>query len=292
MERSEMEKNLEQLKSSLASGELTGSELVRRLQIMIHNELSKPEKEVDIEFIEACSSWIERIYPKIAERPEGYYEEQEARFKLGLRQREKFLQRQRILRPVIAVAAVLIIVFLSIGSIQFHWFTRESTPDQQQYIIQGHQVSVDMIEKAIAEHLEEGYFQTDDITILKEYLGFDLDYLNLKLFGWDIIKTSTIVYQDYITSTIRYSSLDDSNKGFRYVIAWFVNPADASISIEQKREGYVKKHNGIDVYYLENTNTSSCCWIIDNSVHVITASTMGTNELERITDLLLGDQSI
>ena len=289
MERSKMEKNLEQLKHSIATGEMTGSELVRRLQMMIQQEISKPEKEVDTEFIEACSSLIEIVYPDITKRPEGYYEEQEAKFKLRLRQREQARKRQRISRPAIAVAAVLVIVFLSVGSLRFHWFTAESTPDQQQLIIQGHEVSVDMVAKAIAEHQEEGFFQTDDIASLKELLGFDLDYLNLVSSEWKIDNTSTIINQDYIMTTLHYSKVNDSNKSFRYVISWYLNPEDASYSIEQKKKGYVREYNNIEVYFLDNTNSCSCCWIAGTSVHVITSS-LDARTLEKITEILLGDQ--
>ena len=156
-------------------------------------------------------------------------------------------------------------------------------------VTQGHEVSVDMVAKAIAEHQEEGFFQTDDIASLKELLGFDLDYLNLVSSEWKIDNTSTIINQDYIMTTLHYSKVNDSNKSFRYVISWFLNPEDASYSIEQKKKGYVREYNNIEVYFLDNTNSCSCCWIAGTSVHVITSS-MDARTLERITEILLGDQ--
>ena len=286
MERSKMEKNLEQLKHSIATGEMTGSELVRRLQMMIQQEISKPEKEVDTEFIEACSSLIEHVYPAIAERPEGYYEEQEAKFKLRLQQKEKERKRQRILRPAIAFAAVLVIVFLSVGSIRFHWFTMESTPDQQQVIIQGHEVSVDMVEKAIAEHQKEGYFQAKSISELSKYLGFDLEYLSGIPEQWEVSEASTIINQEYITVFIRFINLDNENSSFQYTINWLVNYSDSYYSIEQNENGYFKKINGIDVYYSNNTNSSSCSWVRNNSIHVITAQYI-SDEIESVVELLV-----
>ena len=89
----EIDENVERLKHSIETGELTGSVMVRLLQMMIRDELEKPENEVNVGFIECCSSLIEIIYPAITKRPEGYYEEQEAKFKKRLRQREKERRR-------------------------------------------------------------------------------------------------------------------------------------------------------------------------------------------------------
>ena len=286
MERSEMEKNLEQLKSSLASGELTGSELVRRLQIMIHNELSKPEKEVDIEFIETCSSLIRHIYPKIAERPEGYYEEQAAKFKIRLRQREKALRRKRILRPIIAVAAVLIIVFLSIGSIQFHWFTRESTPNQQQVIIQGHEISVDMVAKAIADHQEEGYFETNDINELGAFLNFPLEHLDLHEYGWNISNTWTYLQESSIETSILYVNGEEESMEIWYDIVWFIDVENAIVSIEQNESGYDKSISGKNIHYLQNYNQNSYVWI-DNMVLHNVRSLLSEQEIEKFIEYLI-----
>ena len=281
MERSEMEKNLEQLKSSLASGELTGSELVRRLQVMIHNELTKPEEEVDIEFIEACSSLIERIYPKIAERPEGYYEEQEAKFKLRLKQEEKALRHRRVLRPVIAIAAVLIIAFLGIGSIQFRWFTRESTPDQQQYVIQGHQVSVDMVEKAIAEHLGDGSFETNDIGKLEAYLGFPISDHMIQSENWEISRLTCFVTSLNVALSAQYDN-NEENKSLNQFITWFSSAENASMSFEQNAEGDIKVINGNEVYFSANYDYYSCIWIEDLAVYAFNSNTLQFSELESL----------
>ena len=289
MERSEMEKNLEQLKHSLATGEMTGSELVRRLQMMIQQEISKPEKEVDTEFIEACSSLIEHVYPAIAERPDGYYEEQAAKFKVRLQQREKARRRQRILRPVIAVAAVLVIVFLSVGSIRFHWFTMKSTPDQQQLIVQGHEVSVDMVAKAIATHENSDVLETSDLTELEEYLGFSLEYIRQLLNDWRIDSIRSIINRDYILTFFRFSS-NETNEIFHYSITWFINPNDTFYSIEQDKEGYIQRINGVEVYYSENVGISSCSWIKDISVHVITAEKI-SDKIEKAIDLIIRSSS-
>ena len=287
MERSEMEKNLEHLKSSLASGELTGSELVRRLQIMIQNEFSKPEKEVDIEFIEACSSLIERIYPKIAERPEGYYEEQEAKFKLRLMQEEKALRHRRVLRPVIAIAAVLIIAFLGIGSIQFHWFTRESTPDQQQLIIQGHEISVGMVEKAIADHRNSGKLETTNPQELDEYLGFSLGKLNVFPDEWKIKIIRTVCQDDSILTSIRYTNVNDPKVEFRYTIDLFLDIDDAIYSIQQHDNGYTAIIKGEQVTITKNSDYNVFVWMKNNAVHYI-SSTVSVETLMSITERLLG----
>jgi len=280
-----MEKNLEQLKHSIATGEMTGSELVRRLQMMIQHEISKPEKEVDTELIEACSSLIEHVYPAIAERPEGYYEEQEAKFKLRLQQKEKERRRQRILRPAIAFAAVLVIVFLSVGSLRFHWFTAESTPDQQQVIIQGHEVSVDMVEKAIAEHDAESIYETNSIDEIEKYLGIPLRYLDLQSQEWLIESISAITHRDSITTIVRYKSSTDNSEQFRYIITFFINPNDVTLDIEQEKAGNKKKVNNVTVYYSTNASISNCSWIAGIAVHNI-ATTMPMDSLFSIIDHL------
>lgn len=279
MERSKMEKNLEQLKHSIATGEMTGSELVRRLQMMIQHEISKPEKEVDTEFIEACSSLIEIVYPDITKRPEGYYEEQEAKFKLRLRQREKARKRQRISRPAIAVAAVLVIVFLSVGSLRFHWFTAESTPDQQQLIIQGHEVSVDMVAKAIAEHQEEGYFETSDINELDKYLGFSVSKQMIKFDSWRLIRLTCSTSPISIIASFEYKN-DVENKSIVQFITWFSNAENALLSFEQNAEGNIEDINGVNVYFMSNYDYNTCIWIDNVTVYTFSSNTLQMEELE------------
>ena len=279
MERSKMEKNLEQLKHSIATGEMTGSELVRRLQMMIQHEISKPEKEVDTEFIEACSSLIEIVYPDITKRPEGYYEEQEAKFKLRLRQREKARKRQRISRPAIAVAAVLVIVFLSVGSLRFHWFTAESTPDQQQLIIQGHEVSVDMVAKAIAEHQEEGYFETSDINELDKYLGFSVSKQMIKFDSWRLIRLTCSTSPISIIASFEYKN-DVENKSIVQFITWFSNAENALLSFEQNAEGNIEDNNGVNVYFMSNYDYNTCIWIDNVTVYTFSSNTLQMEELE------------
>ena len=289
MEHSEMEKNLEKLKQSIATGEMTGSELVRRLQMMIQLEISKPEKEVDTEFIEACSSLIEIIYPDITKRPEGYYEEQAAKFKARLQQREKARRRQRILRPVIAFAAVLIIVFLSIGSIHFHWFTMESTPDQQQMIIQGHEVSVDMVAKAIAEHQEEGFLETKSIDELGDFLGFNLQYLDLHQYGWNFSDSWTYLQKSSIETTIQYINDSDDNMEIWFDIAWFLNAENARVSVEQNEAGYTKTIAGKSIHIVQNYDQNLYVWIEDMTVYSV-SSLLSEYELESFIQILVGSE--
>ena len=286
MERSEMEKNLEQLKHSLATGEMTGSELVRRLQMMIQQEISKPEKEVDTEFIEACSSLIEHVYPAIAERPEGYYEEQAAKFKVRLQQREKARQRQRILRPVIAVAAVLVIVFLSIGSIRFHWFTMKSTPDQQQLIVQGHEVSVDMVAKAIAEHQKKGQLETNDLNELSRFLGFSLNHLDLQDYGWTIRNTWTYILANSIMTTIQYCDNLEQNSEVIYRISWFIDSESARLSIRQNETGYGKIIAGKNIHCIQNYDSNVYIWDEDMTIHRI-SSLLSEDKMDEFLEILI-----
>ena len=190
---------------------------------------------------------------------------------------------------MIAVAAVLVIVFLSVGSIRFQWFTTESTPDQQQYVIQGHEVSVDMVAKAIAAHEYSDVLKTKDLNELEQFLEFDFDYIRQLPNEWEIDSISAIVKRDSIIAFFRFSS-NETNEVFHYTITWFLNPSDAFFSIEQDDEGYKKRINGIDVYYSENVGIYSCSWINGVSVHVITAEEI-SDKLEKTIGIILRSSS-
>ena len=55
----EFNENLELLKHFIEKGELTGTVMVCLLQMMIQEEPDKPEKAVNVGFIESCSLLIE-----------------------------------------------------------------------------------------------------------------------------------------------------------------------------------------------------------------------------------------
>ena len=110
-----------------------------------------------------------------------------------------------------------------------------------------------------------------------------------KSFGfypWKVSEATTIINQDYITVIMRFINLDDENSSFQYTITWLVNYSDSYYSIEQNENGYSKKIDGIDVYYSNNINTSSCSWIRNISIHVITARYI-SDEIESVVDLLV-----
>ena len=163
----------ETILKTILYGDLSKQEMERRLQEVIDEELSGPlNAPADMELVEKCQSLLWELsvngsvpYPDHAE---------ESKQKL-IRKLEEASSNRRtgFLRRAIAVAAAIVLLCgLSVMSIR--WFEGTSTPDGQQYVIRGQEITTEMVAKAIAEHQGDGKLVTTSKTEAEEYLGFEI----------------------------------------------------------------------------------------------------------------------
>lgn len=283
MSRSETEIQVQKLKESIQTGEMTIEELKDRLHLIIDTELLKDDEEVDIDLIKACESFFTHLHGK--EEPLSEEERQQQWAKIQDRIKSQGTKKRTFRKaPVYAAIAVAAIIILFFGiSIKFQWFLPSSTPDGQQYVITGKQISIETISKAIASHDSRGTFDTDQEEKLQQYLGFPIAGIIPVLEGWRAENYRVSISSVAIFLKVRFRNVNNSENYINYTIDWITDAADLNYYIEQNEKGEYLNIDGEDVYRSENYEVVTYVWFKGSaiiSIYGITADSVIEDFLE------------
>lgn len=225
MSRSETENRTEQLKKAVLSGQMTADELKDRLRRMINAELSKDDREIDADFVRACDDLLTELCGVPEPREDEFFEWQWAMIQRRIADRA---ERKRILikASVIAAAAVLIVVLLGTVSIRLSWFHHYSTPDGQQYKIEGRQLTIDSGAIATEGDNVQNRLSSTDRNQIEEFLGFSLEGMIPDLEGWEIDNYFASFPSNYLIINIRYVNKKEKEKELGFIIHWLTDNAD------------------------------------------------------------------
>ena len=143
----------DQILKAIEYGKLPADETQARLRQMIRDELSGAEQSDSGRLrVELCNSLLWQFYTHGEVQGLGADDDaMKARIEKGYAQRRR---RKRLMtRAMISLttAVVLLVGLTAAGMIQpLRWFTGRSTEDEQQYIIEGHEVKAPEVSTAFA----------------------------------------------------------------------------------------------------------------------------------------------
>ena len=276
MSRSETEIQVQKLKESIQTGEMTIEELKDRLHLIIDTELLKDDEEVDIDLIKACESFFTHLHGK--EEPLSEEERQQQWAKIQDRIKSQGTKKRTFRKaPVYAAIAVAAIIILFFGiSIKFQWFLPSSTPDGQQYVITGKQVSIETISKAIASHDYEGWFETEQVEKMEDYLGFSIQNILPNPEGWKAINYYSTILPTEILLRVIFRNSQNADDVLNYVIHWITDFDDLNFVIEQNEEGKILTIGNQKVYRSENFEDVSYTWFSGSTFYSLFGASTDT----------------
>lgn len=251
---------------------------------LIQKEASRTDGPADEELISACVDLMERF--------QGHeYEEDEARIAaLNQRIAESLQKKQRrqehwytAFRAVSAIAAVLVLI-VGIGvPLRWTWFESWSTPDEQQHVIMGHEITVDMVAAAIAENEAKEPIVVSDFSEFKDHLGFDPGIPLVLADEW-VTNFSMIQYfSGYIQVNTIYTNSKTPAKNITCTVSYFTDIDFAYFTFEQNAEGEIRSIQGIDIYVSRNIERNSATWYSKNMY----ARVVGELSSDEVSDILL-----
>lgn len=248
---------VDQILKAIDFGQLTYDETERRLQQLIDEETSQIEHPANADMLDACYSLLLQLHT----HGSITYSSDKERNWQAIRQRvQAHRQLSDIWRKVgISAAAAFTLLFLG-SLLHFHWLEGTSTPDGQQYVVQGHEITSQMIETAIAEHQGLQVYDVEDAAQLASLLGFDPAVPTSLNNEWFAKGCTLTFFPDYIQIKVRYESLAKETGIISYTQYLFCNADNAYLSFEQSAEGTHITINGVDVYVGENENRTTCVW--------------------------------
>lgn len=275
---------VDQILKAIDFGQLTYDETERRLQQLIDEETSQIEHPANADMLDACYSLLLQLH---THGSITYSSEKERNWQ-AIRQRvQAHRQRSDIWRKVgISAAAAFTLLFLG-SLLHFHWFEGTSTPDGQQYVVQGHEITSQMIETAIAEHESGASMITVAVSQLQEELGFDPGIP--QVLADTYVADESLIYflPRMIQINTNYRTTTSDNYAFLYVVNLYSDVDAAYVSIEQDRNGIRTIINNQTVYTSVNMDNNVACWQVGRSVHNMSCS-REIDSIDRIINDLLG----
>lgn len=254
--------HVKRILQAIENGTLPPPETERRLCELIENEVTRTDALPDEDFISACIA----LWDELHSQDSTDYEERAAQLRLRidstLRTLQKRKKRNRVLTKVVAAVAAIIVLVVGISlPVRWIWFDSWSTPDEQQHVIMGHEISVDMVEHAIAEHGDRGSIICEDISAIEHYLGFDLGIPPILGDEWRVTNCSVRFFTGYIRVAVIYGHSEDSGRQLTCAIHIYTDMDFAYFSFEQSREGDCIVKGNHEFYISQNITRTSISWL-------------------------------
>lgn len=277
-------KLFEKLREEIISGKITCDDVIKRLTSSIEAEYLKETPNID--FINACEDFLWEIGTEgkqsfVSSTPQYLNAVQEA-----CKQKHRLLPTLNLTQRLTGIAAVfLLVIIITQGAVHFHWFTQESNPDGEVFIIQGHTITVELIQSALANHTTSTELKTQDWDELCNYLGFVPSIASP-----DALQAHSMTYKAYIVpGLIIVDALyhDANSDSFAIMkVDYYLDPDEAYLMLQQDTHGEYVTVNGHSVYMNTNMERISLTWLFNSTVTHFSGTfdrSMGLNIVDQLT---------
>lgn len=277
-------KLFEKLREEIISGKITCDDVIKRLTSSIEAEYLKETPNID--FINACEDFLWEIGTEgkqsfVSSTPQYLNAVQEA-----CKQKHRLLPTLNLTKRLTGIAAVfLLVIIITQGAVRFHWFTQESNPDGEVFIIQGHTITVELIQSALANHTTSTELKTQDWAELCDYLGFVPSIASP-----DALQAHSMTYKAYIVpgliivDALYHDANGDSSAVMK--VEYYLDPEEAYLMLQQDTHGDYMSINNHVIYLNTNMGHSSFTWLSDSTLTYLSGSfdhSVGMRIVEQLT---------
>lgn len=276
----------EKLRQEVASGNITCDDIIKRLTVAIETEYLKDSPNVD--YINMCEDFLWEIGTQGQQK----YVSANDRYLQAIQQHTAQFPRTqnanaRAFRWKFSCSAVVLLVLLGLSLFPIRWFTHESTIDSEQYILRGHEITVEMFSTAQADGLNQGLVIVQDFSEFRDILGFDPRIPTIWGTSWIADHGSISNLPGYIKITAIYRNKYDSAKIITCTINYFTDIEYAYFSFEQSKDGAEIQRNGYSMYVTQNIDNTVICWY-DANMYIWFSGNLDTSEATRLMLDLIG----
>lgn len=245
-------------------GTLSQEETVRRLEELVRLELEKGGEESDVELITQAEDLLQEMLAKDAQPIESREAETKAAVLRRIAVEKKRQHIRKAALKVASVAAAFMVLLIGDGILNRGWFKKYSTPDGQQYVVQGQKIDPGIISEGVADNEPRtGELTTTNLDEAIKFLGFEPDLPTWMPEGWKLTNYEVGVVTDETIIKATYVNADDI---IVFIQKKYTDLDNAYASFEQNAEGHVITIGNTEVYYSENTNRVRYNWKKENDV--------------------------
>lgn len=260
--------SLDAIRQKISSGELTLEEMNRRLTQAIDAEIMKPPVEMDIAFLKSCQDLqyaLNNSTEYVSKAPQYAKELREYTEK-----KKPAISMPKRLGAAIGIAASLfVLLIVGDGILHREWLTGDSTPDQQQYVIEGHVVDPGLVTSGSANpSAEEQSLTTTSIEEVEGFMGFAPPQPTWLPEGWALKE-----YRCYKFPNMQWvsSAYENDNESYQTIIdvKTFHDAESAIGEMEQNAHGNIHVINGNEVYCSVNHDMTTAVWLVDTTSYIV-----------------------
>lgn len=279
---------VDQILEAIEYGHLPTDEAERRVQKLLDDEVSKTTEAADMDMVNACQSllWELKTHGQIP------YEDHSEQIRASVEKEystwTKHRRRQQLAFKLGSVAAVFLLVAGISLSFHWEWFSGNSTPDGQQYLVYGHEISTEMVAEAIAAHDGLDRYEGNNMGELETHLGFQPNIPRRLTNGLSAVKYTLIFYPIQILLRVSYAQSPDATCELSYSIYYFPEMENAYVSMEQSEPGHYIEFNDRQVYISNNAGRQFACWQVGNATHILSIHTPGES-VEAVLGEFIGE---
>ena len=249
----------ERILSAIEYGKLPNDETERRLCELVEAEVNKTDSEANMELIKACQSLLWQLHTHRTIPYDSHYNENKAKIDQRLKRNTLISNSVKSVGKMLAAAAAVVLVVLGLrGDLHWSWLEQDDTFDQQQHIIAGNEIGVELIQSAIAEHGESAWIRAASPDELGEYISFVPMPQTIDE-KWKFNLADISITPAFISIDAQYESTETQSH-LLYSTLVFTDVEDAYFAFEQSAEGNSVKVNGHHVYVTKNINRTMICW--------------------------------
>ena len=258
-----MHERLKELQQTILAGELSPAELTDRVSAAIEAEYDKTEP--DVTFIRASESLLREMYA-----PERAAAETAVpRYQAAIRDEAKQRGTKRYLPAALRAAAVVVAVVALLSGLRFTWFSGKSSPDEQQYILQGHEVSLETIQQAFADHAgQEMQVSVRSRDELADCLGFAPPLPRAEVFGAEYVRCDLTILSNTLDVVVMYGHGPKDGIA-TYTWTYYEDVEEMYFTIEQSHTGETVDVDGTAVYCTDNVARRTYLWVDEQTVYCL-----------------------
>lgn len=275
----------ERILSAIEYGRLPNDETERRLSALIEAEVNKTDSAADMELIDACQSLLWQLHTHGEVPYESHYDQNWVQITKRLNRDVVVVKAAKSVGRILAATAAVVFVVLGLsGNLRWSWLEHDDTSDQQQHIIAGNEIGVELIQSAIAEHGESGQIRVSSPEEIANYISFVPIPQTINEV-WEFSFADISINPMCICIDVQYANTLLRSK-VTYSTVLFTDVDAAYYTLEQSVAGNSVAIEGHQVYVAANMHRTMLYWT-DGLAYVQISGECQEQEGKQIVQILL-----
>lgn len=264
---------------TIENGTLSEAETEQRLLGLVRQEAERKDRPADLGLIRACVELGDQLQGRSGDVDSERIDKLKRRIAITYEERRKKKEKRKAILKYASFGAAAVLLVASFFVPQhWSWIESWSTPDEQQRVLIGHEVTVDRVAKALADHatVEQQTYSVNSSAEIDALLGFQSGVPQTIDGEWTLSRGYVDYMSGYIKLSLMYVSSTDPQKRISANMNLFTDIERAAFTFEQTNDGQMQRVNGLDIYVADNEGQTTAYWYNKNMYICLSGSASET----------------